>query len=252
MDMVIPKKTKKTQGRQKIEVKQLEGTKRQVTFSKRRAGLFKKASELCVLCGAEVAVMVITEKDKDKEKENEKGKGKTYCFGHPDVDTVVNRYLSENNNNNNNNYDDNSGFGDSLPVDVNEFNRQYAEAEKVLEKEKRHLAEIEKKVKERGGGLWWDEALDENMGLEEMHQYKWALQEVRKKVVDRVNEMRMNKSMSKSPVVVPSVDLRLGHVGLGPLGDGFVHPSNLQGGNNGGGGFFYSHGLGFGPFGQGQ
>ncbi|XP_065632723.1 uncharacterized protein LOC136068869, partial [Quercus suber] len=133
--------------------------------------------------------------------------------------------------------------------DVNEFNRQYAEAEKVLEKEKQHLAEIEKKVKERGGGLWWDEALDENMGLEEMHQYKWALQEVRKKVVDRVNEMRMNKSMSKSPVVVPSVDLRLGDVGLG---NGFVHPSNLQGGNNGGGGFFYSHGLGFGPFGQGQ
>ncbi|KAL4637766.1 hypothetical protein ACB092_03G100200 [Castanea dentata] len=159
MDMVIPKKTKKTQGRQKIEVKQLEGTKRQVTFSKRRAGLFKKASELCVLCGAEVAVMVITEKDKDKDKENEKGKGKTY-------------------------------------LDVNEFNRQYAEAEKVLEKEKRHLAEIEQKVKERVGGLWWDEALDDNMGLEEMHQYKWALQEVRKKVVDRVNEMRMNKSMS--------------------------------------------------------
>nr|XP_023917059.1 agamous-like MADS-box protein AGL61 [Quercus suber] len=233
MDMVIPKKTKKTQGRQKIEVKQLDGTKRQVTFSKRRAGLFKKASELCVLCGAEVA------------NEKGKGKGKTYCFGHPDVDTVVNRYLSENKNN----YEDNSGFGDSLPVDVNEFNRQYAEAEKVLEKEKRHLAEIEQKAKERGGGLWWDEALDENMGLEEMHQYKWALQEVRKKVADRVNEMRMNKSMSKSTVVVPSVDLRLGHVGLG---NGLVHPSNLQGGNNGRGGFFYSHGLGFGPFGQGQ
>ncbi|KAL0005348.1 hypothetical protein SO802_012909 [Lithocarpus litseifolius] len=245
MDMVIPKKTKKTQGRQKIEVKQLEGTKRQVTFSKRRAGLFKKASELCVLCGAEVAVMVITE----KEKENEKGKGKTYCFGHPDVDTVLNRYLSENNNDNNI-YNDNSGFGDSLPVDVNEFNRQYAEAEKVLEKEKRHLEEIEQKVKERGGGLWWDEALDENMGLEEMHHYKWALQEVRKKVVDRLNEMRMNKSMCKSSVVVPSVDLRLGDVGLE---NGFIHPSNLQGGNIGGGELFYSHGLGLtGPFGQGQ
>ena len=27
------------------------------------------------------------------------------------------------------------------------------------------------KVKERPRGLWWDEALDENMGLEEMQQY---------------------------------------------------------------------------------
>lgn len=63
------------------------------------------------------------------------------------------------------------------------------------------------------------------------------------------DETRMNKSMSKSPVVVPSVDLRLGHVGLA---DGYVYPSNLQGDNNGVGGFFYSHGIGFGPFGQGQ
>ena len=225
---------KKTLGRQRIEVKELEGSKRQVTFSKRRAGLFKKASELCVLCGAEVALMVLTPKQK------------AYCFGHPDVDTIINRYLSQNNN----------SFAHSSSqsyVPVDEFNRQYSESEKELEKEKRRMAEIEmKKVGEEksGGGFWWDEVLDEKMGIEEMNEYMWALKEVRKKVVGRVNEMRnmsgSDDHQSTPPVVVvPTVDLRLG-VG----NNGFVHP-NLQGGNNGGG-FFYNHGLGFGPFGHGQ
>ncbi|KAF4379402.1 hypothetical protein G4B88_022492 [Cannabis sativa] len=43
-----------TQGRQKIEIKKLEKkSNKQVTFSKRRSGLFKKAAELSVLCGSE-------------------------------------------------------------------------------------------------------------------------------------------------------------------------------------------------------
>ncbi|KAK0592761.1 hypothetical protein LWI29_024935 [Acer saccharum] len=45
---------KKTRGRQKLEMKRVEHeAKREVTFSKRKKGLFTKASELCVLCGAE-------------------------------------------------------------------------------------------------------------------------------------------------------------------------------------------------------
>nr|GEW95172.1 transcription factor, MADS-box [Tanacetum cinerariifolium] len=54
---IINKRSSK--GRQKIEVKKIEAkSSRQVTFSKRRAGLLKKAVELCVLTGAKVAVLV--------------------------------------------------------------------------------------------------------------------------------------------------------------------------------------------------
>nr|QWX93769.1 MADS-box protein 30 [Cunninghamia lanceolata] len=46
-------------GRGKIEIKKIENTtNRQVTFSKRRAGLFKKAKEISILCAADVAVIV--------------------------------------------------------------------------------------------------------------------------------------------------------------------------------------------------
>ncbi|GMH17242.1 hypothetical protein Nepgr_019083 [Nepenthes gracilis] len=48
-------------GRGKVELKRIENNiSRQVTFSKRRTGLFKKAHELSVLCDAEVALIVFS------------------------------------------------------------------------------------------------------------------------------------------------------------------------------------------------
>ncbi|RHN80355.1 putative transcription factor MADS-type1 family [Medicago truncatula] len=54
----------------------------QVTFSKHCNGLFKKASELCTLCGAYIALIVFSPSEK------------VFSFGHPNVDTVIDRYLS--------------------------------------------------------------------------------------------------------------------------------------------------------------
>lgn len=48
-------------GRGKIEIKRIENaTNRQVTFSKRRGGLLKKANELAVLCDARVGVVIFS------------------------------------------------------------------------------------------------------------------------------------------------------------------------------------------------
>uniref|UniRef100_A0A0D3AY73 Uncharacterized protein n=1 Tax=Brassica oleracea var. oleracea TaxID=109376 RepID=A0A0D3AY73_BRAOL len=49
----------------KIEIKRIDNpTSRQVTFSKRRKGLLKKAHELSVLCDAQVAAIVFSQKGK--------------------------------------------------------------------------------------------------------------------------------------------------------------------------------------------
>ncbi|PNY16678.1 agamous-like mads-box protein agl62-like [Trifolium pratense] len=46
---------RKGKGRQKIEMKKMSNESNlQVTFSKRRSGLFKKVSEFCTLCGVDV------------------------------------------------------------------------------------------------------------------------------------------------------------------------------------------------------
>ncbi|MQM10832.1 hypothetical protein Taro_043731, partial [Colocasia esculenta] len=48
-------------GRGKIQIKMIENsTNRQVTFSKRKAGLFKKAHELTVLCDAQVCLLMLS------------------------------------------------------------------------------------------------------------------------------------------------------------------------------------------------
>ncbi|WCJ31986.1 K-box region and MADS-box transcription factor family protein [Euphorbia peplus] len=51
--------------REKIQIKKIENaTARQVTFSKRRRGLFKKAEELAVLCDADVALIIFSSTNK--------------------------------------------------------------------------------------------------------------------------------------------------------------------------------------------
>ena len=74
---------RKGKGRKKISMKKIENESHmQVTFSKRRVGLFKKASELCILCDAEVALIVFSP-----------GK-KVYSFGHPSVAATIDKYLT--------------------------------------------------------------------------------------------------------------------------------------------------------------
>ncbi|KAL1316490.1 agamous-like MADS-box protein TM6 isoform X2 [Arachis duranensis] len=55
-------------GRGKIEIKLIENpTNRQVTYSKRRNGIFKKAHELSVLCDAKVSLIMFSKNNKMHE-----------------------------------------------------------------------------------------------------------------------------------------------------------------------------------------
>lgn len=52
-------------GRGRVELKRIENKiNRQVTFSKRKTGLLKKAKELSVLCDAEVALVIFSARGK--------------------------------------------------------------------------------------------------------------------------------------------------------------------------------------------
>lgn len=80
----------------------------QVTFSKRRSGLFKKASELNTLCGADIAVIVFSPG------------GKVYSFGHPSVELVLNRFLNINQQPPNQN--NNMRFNEVRPITIPTMN----------------------------------------------------------------------------------------------------------------------------------
>ncbi|OMO99445.1 Transcription factor, MADS-box, partial [Corchorus olitorius] len=52
-------------GRGKVELKRIEDkSSRQVTFSKRKTGLMKKARELAVLCDVELALVIFSPRGK--------------------------------------------------------------------------------------------------------------------------------------------------------------------------------------------
>ncbi|WJX87109.1 MADS-box protein [Trifolium repens] len=69
--------------RGKTQMKRIENaTSRQVTFSKRRNGLLKKAFELSVLCDAEVALIVFSPR------------GRLYEFASSSVSETIGRYRS--------------------------------------------------------------------------------------------------------------------------------------------------------------
>ncbi|CAA2962959.1 agamous-like MADS-box AGL62 [Olea europaea subsp. europaea] len=71
---------KKTKGRRKIEIQKIDKkTSLQVSFSKRRKGLFKKAAETRILCGTDVAILI------------QSPGNKFFTFGEPSVEAILNR-----------------------------------------------------------------------------------------------------------------------------------------------------------------
>ncbi|KAI3903440.1 hypothetical protein MKW98_032094 [Papaver atlanticum] len=76
-------KAKKTQGRRKVELKRIEReASRQVTFTKRKEGIYKKACQLNTLCAAETAAVLFAPP------------GAPFSFGEPSVESVGDRYLA--------------------------------------------------------------------------------------------------------------------------------------------------------------
>ncbi|XP_052190539.1 MADS-box transcription factor 23-like isoform X1 [Diospyros lotus] len=68
-------------GRGKIVIRRIDNsTSRQVTFSKRRNGLLKKAKELAILCDAEVGVIIFS------------STGKLYDFASTSMKSIIERY----------------------------------------------------------------------------------------------------------------------------------------------------------------
>ncbi|XP_019056396.1 PREDICTED: agamous-like MADS-box protein AGL16 [Tarenaya hassleriana] len=68
-------------GRGKIVIRRIDDTtSRQVTFSKRRNGLLKKAKELAILCDAEVGVIIFS------------STGKLYDFSNSSMKSTIDRY----------------------------------------------------------------------------------------------------------------------------------------------------------------
>ncbi|KAL8056586.1 hypothetical protein ABFX02_04G128300 [Erythranthe guttata] len=166
---------KKTMGRRKIEIKKIEKkSSLQVTFSKRRTGLFRKASEISVLCGAEIAILV------------QSPANKIYSYGHPSVETLLHRYQTG------------GGGGGGAALNIIPYREdrrdKYDEAVRKLEIVKRS---VKQECSISSTRFWWDEPM-EGMELYELEEYVDAMEALKDNVTRRVEEMEKQKSNAGS------------------------------------------------------
>ncbi|KAL5056754.1 hypothetical protein RYX36_028358 [Vicia faba] len=174
MDMAGQKR--KNTGRKKIEIKKLDKeSNKQVTFSKRRQGLFKKASELCILCDVHASIIVFSSAHK------------LFCFGHPDTDAIINSYA-----NGTLEFERSKLEGSSLIYE--ECNKKYEEVLKVLEMEKKELVEAEKLARVCKRGDWWNEDTD-NMNIDQLQQFMISIYEFRGKLLEKDHQRMMKLAM---------------------------------------------------------
>ncbi|KAK9286550.1 hypothetical protein L1049_014949 [Liquidambar formosana] len=209
---------RKSKGRQKIEMaKMSKESNLLVTFSKRRSGLFKKASELSTLCGVEVAIIVFSP-----------GK-KVFSFGHPCVEMIIDRFFTRN-------PQMNSGIEHHFMeahrnASVRDLNMQLTQVLNQLEAEKKRGELINQVKKASQTQCWWETPIEE-LGLQQLELLKAALKELKQNIAKQANKLMIEAS---NPAPFLGVNSNIGGViGFENNGTGF----NPNGQN-----FGYGHGF---------
>nr|AAR06685.1 APETALA3-like protein AP3-2 [Eupomatia bennettii] len=125
-------------GRGKIEIKRIENsTNRQVTYSKRRGGIMKKAKELTVLCDAEVSLIMFSNTGKFSE----------YCSPSTTTKKIFDRYQEVSS--------------------TNLWNSHYEKMQAHLNKLKEDNNNLRREIRQRIGEDLEDLEIEELRGLEQ-------------------------------------------------------------------------------------
>lgn len=137
-------------GRKKIEIKLVKNIEaRYVTFSKRRKGLYKKASELSILCGARVGLLGFSPS------------GKPFAFGSPSFQVVIDEYLHE------------RGVETFENGEIDNLNKELKDLKKEINVEDKKIEEIDKgKV----------HIIPTDLSMEELQKVKTSLKELQDEI----------------------------------------------------------------------
>ncbi|CAB4271344.1 unnamed protein product [Prunus armeniaca] len=139
--------------RGKIEMKRIENaTSRQVTFSKRRNGLLKKAFELSVLCDAQVSVIIFSQK------------GRLYEFSSSDMQETIKRYHKH------------AKAGQTNKIEVEEYVEQLKHESTAMAKKIENLEASQRKL--LGHGL-------DSCSVEELQEITGQLERSVRKIRER-------------------------------------------------------------------
>ncbi|KAJ8448526.1 hypothetical protein Cgig2_012170 [Carnegiea gigantea] len=171
-------------GRRKIDIRKIQNEdERLITFSKRRSGLYKKASEISILCGTEVGILIFSPSEKP------------YTFGSPNFEPIMNRFRGKN-------YPtlDNmtANFIEAYwNAKRQEVNYDYDELHSRLldlKKEGERLCKAKKPIQDE---CWW-EASVEDLNANQMDQFRVAMEQFKVLVAKRSEEITASNPSSAS------------------------------------------------------
>ncbi|KAF7842915.1 agamous-like MADS-box protein AGL29 [Senna tora] len=149
-----------------------DSSSRQVTFSKRRTGVFKKANELATLCGAQVAIVAFSPG------------GKPFSFGQPSVDDVTNKFLHNSTKSSNNN--NNGGSFDGVIME--KLNQKFMDLMSEVQVEKKKGKMLDKSLKKKK--LAW-----EGMDLNELKKLSGSLKRLEEDVQEYIKQLEASLSL---------------------------------------------------------
>ncbi|XP_052193934.1 agamous-like MADS-box protein AGL61 [Diospyros lotus] len=191
---------RKNRGRQRITMTRIEKeSSRQVTFSKRRFSLFKKASELSILCGAQVAVIAFSP-----------GK-KAFSFGNPSVNAIVDQFLTQNRSLE---MDSDRIIEGQQNTTMMELSQQLNHVENMLEVERQRGKALDQMRTTSRGEFLWKEPIDK-MNMEQLEQMKTAMEDLKSKAINQVEKLTQEQLASHFNAFM---------AGLGFSGGGGVPP----------------------------
>ncbi|KAL1211874.1 Agamous-like MADS-box protein AGL29 [Cardamine amara subsp. amara] len=165
-------------GRRKIKMEQVQDTNtKQVTFSKRRLGLFKKASELATLCNAEVGIAVFSPGNKP------------YSFGKPDFDLIADRFRNESE-------ESDSGETSSDRKRVRQEKKICKRLNSIIEQteaEKKEAEELQKRL-ESADEERFNKPIEE-LTLEELYELEAKMKKIHVGIQNNINKMQASSSL---------------------------------------------------------
>ncbi|GMN43305.1 hypothetical protein TIFTF001_012516 [Ficus carica] len=175
---------RKTKGKQKIEMRMIEKEEDRITtFSKRKSGIYKKATELATLCGADVGFVIFSSKDKP------------FSFAEPSMESIENRLIMDIENpppklNLSTISDDHPLLRAHRHLNQEELNKYHTELASSLEAEKKNRKAIDNLVEnstmknmcEKG---WWETPVG-NLSYEELLQTNESLEDLHKKLCNHI------------------------------------------------------------------
>ncbi|KAF8015110.1 hypothetical protein BT93_H0799 [Corymbia citriodora subsp. variegata] len=164
---------RQTRGRPQTEMREIENVQNKlVTFSKRRSGIYKKASELVTICGSEMGVITFSPA------------GKPYSFAHPSIESIANRFLNQIPAQN----DGVDTLVDSYRrLRISELNQKYDELTRQVKAEKARGKVLNRITEARSGEGWWEAPMEE-LDLEELKQMKVRMEELRRNLRSSISQ----------------------------------------------------------------